>query len=71
MPKLIHVEGLPEPVADAIAETYLSPENLRDLPSRPGTVIGTLRRVEIYEERCANTANIESMSGGILETTEN
>ena len=63
MPRVIDLEGLPEPVAQAIAETVLSLKSqcqteaaraanpLKDLPSRSGKVIGTLRRVDIYEER--------------------
>jgi hypothetical protein len=63
MAQVIDLDGLPEPVAQAIAETVLNlksryrtstaqeSEPLRDLPSHPGRVIGSLRRVEIYEER--------------------
>ena len=65
MPQVIDLEGLPQPVADAIVATVLnlrnsyrvdSPQNHEDriqkeLPSRSGTVIGDLRRVDIYDER--------------------
>jgi len=63
MPEVIDLEGLPEPVAKAIAETVLNLKRryrtksgktsklLKDLPSRSGKVIGSLRRVDIYEER--------------------
>jgi hypothetical protein len=63
MALVIDLEGLPEPVAKAIVETVLNlksryrakgekaKKHLRDLPSRPGKVIGSLRRVDIYEER--------------------
>jgi len=64
MPHLIDLEGLPEPVAKAIVETvhnlknrYQSETDIarskapKDLPSRPGRVIGSLRRTDIYEER--------------------
>ena len=63
MSQVIDLEGLPEPVAKAIAETVLTLKSryrtrtdgatkpLKDLPSRPGMVIGSLRRVDIYEER--------------------
>lgn len=62
MAHVIDLEGLPEPVAKAIAETVFnlknryraeSPERkpLKELPSRPGKVIGSLRRVDIYDER--------------------
>jgi hypothetical protein len=63
MAQVIDLEGLPEPVAKAIVETVLNLKSryrakrekagnpLRDLPSRPGKVIGSLRRVDIYEER--------------------
>ena len=59
----IDLEGLPEPVAEAIAETvhnlknrYRAPHSqaltpYKDLPSKPGKVIGSLRRVDIYDER--------------------
>ena len=52
MSQVIDLEGLPEPVAKAIAETVLNlknryrasrgkpPEPHRALPSRPGKVIG-------------------------------
>jgi len=60
MAQVIDLEGLPGP---AIAETVLNVKRhyrrkrqdttkpLNDLPSRPGKVIGSLRRVDIYEER--------------------
>ena len=63
MPRVIDLEGLPEPVAKAIIETVLNLKNRyrdetgvdnkppKDLPSRPGRVIGSLRRVDIYEDR--------------------
>jgi hypothetical protein len=65
MPHLIDLEGLPEPVAGAIAETVLSLKTLyrdhgnpapvanrmKDLPSRPGRAIGHLSRADIYDER--------------------
>jgi hypothetical protein len=65
MPQVIDLEGLPEAVANAIAETVvnlknqyrtppqeqLAPKPLKELPSRPGKVIGSLRRVDIYEDR--------------------
>ncbi len=65
MPQLIDLEGLPEPVAKAITETVLNLKNQyreqaqekqpakvqKDLPSFPGKVIGSLRRVDIYEDR--------------------
>jgi hypothetical protein len=63
MAQVIDLEGLPDPVAKAIAETVLNLKSryrtqsgkttkaLRDLPSRPGKVIGSLRRVDIYDER--------------------
>ncbi len=64
MAQLIDLEGLPDQVAKAIAETVLNLKNrysnppgerdgaepLKDLPSRPGMVIGSTRRVEIYDE---------------------
>jgi hypothetical protein len=63
MPHTIDLDGLPEPVAQAIVETIL---NLKtryreeteqtartnvDLPSHPGRAVGSLRRVDIYEDR--------------------
>ena len=63
MAQVIDLEGLPDPVAQAIQETVLNlksqyrtksnrPEKPhQDLPSHPGKVIGSLRRVDIYEER--------------------
>jgi hypothetical protein len=63
MAQTINLEGLPDPFANAIAETVLNLKSryrkrnnstakpLRDLPSRPGKVIGSLRRVDMYEER--------------------
>jgi hypothetical protein len=63
MAQVIDLEGLPEPVAKAIEETVLNLKSqyrtksdqpvmpLKDLPSGPGRVIGSLRRVDIYEER--------------------
>lgn len=57
--KEINVEGLPEPVARAIETVVMMlrqqlrpPGNHREqvkLLARPGTVIGTLTREEIYE----------------------
>ena len=63
MAQAIDLGGIPEPVARAITETVhnlkmcyrarpserLTP--LRELPSRPGKVIGSLRRVDLYDER--------------------
>jgi hypothetical protein len=63
--KIIDLDGLPEPVAKAIVETVLNlksqyrsanneqraDEPLKELPSWPGKVIGSLRRVDIYDER--------------------
>jgi hypothetical protein len=64
MPQMIDLDGLPDPVAQAIVETVLNLKSRyqvrtgdtiskprKDLPSRPGRVIGSLRRVDIYEER--------------------
>jgi hypothetical protein len=63
MAQTIDLEGLPDPVAKAIAETVLNLKSryrrksdkaakpLKDLPSRPGKATGSLRRVDIYEER--------------------
>ena len=62
MAQVIDLEGLPDAVAKAIAETVVNlksryrakpeqPKPLKDLPSRPGKVIGSLRRVDIYDER--------------------
>ncbi len=62
MAQVIDLEGLPDPVAKAIAETVVNlknryrlksvqPKPSKDLPSRPGKVIGTIRRVDIYDER--------------------
>ena len=62
MAQVIDLEGLPEPVAKAIAETVFNlknryrakseqPKPLKDLPALPGKVIGSLRRVDIYDER--------------------
>ncbi len=62
MAQVIDLEGLPDAVARAIAETVVNlknryrakreqPKPLKDLPSRPGKVIGSLRRVDIYDER--------------------
>lgn len=62
MAQVIDLEGLPDPVAKAIAETVVNLKNRyhlksvqptpsKDLPSRPGKVIGTIRRVDIYDER--------------------
>ena len=59
MSQVIDLDGLPDPVAKAIAETVINlknryrvknepPRQLKDLPSRPGKVIGSLRRVDIY-----------------------
>jgi hypothetical protein len=64
MAQTIDLEGLPDLVAKAIVETVVNLKSrypvkaasaaarpLKDLPSRPGRVIGSLRRVDIYEER--------------------
>jgi hypothetical protein len=63
MAQVIDLEGLPDPVAKAIVETVLNLKSRyrtqggkttkppRDLPARPGKVIGSLRRVDIYDER--------------------
>ncbi len=63
MAQAIDLEGLPEPVANAIAETVsnlkeryralrdTTSEPRKNLPSHPGTVIGSLRRADIYDER--------------------
>jgi hypothetical protein len=63
MAHVVDLDGLPEPVATAIIETVLNlksryrassevtPKPAKELPSRPGKVIGSTRRVEIYEER--------------------
>ena len=65
MAQVIDLEGLPEPVAKAIAETVSNLKNQYrtadkdahaaeppiDLPSFPVKVIGSLRRVDIYDER--------------------
>ena len=64
MAHVIDLEGLPEPVAKAIVQTVLNLKNQyrtpaeplevrqqKDLPSYPGAVIGSLRRVDIYGER--------------------
>lgn len=61
----IDLEGLPEPVAKAIAVTVLSLKNQyrianeerhalkppEDLPCWPGSAIGELHRIELYDER--------------------
>jgi hypothetical protein len=63
MAQLIDLEGLPDPVAKAIEETVLNLKSryraksdkplmpLKDLPCGPGKVIGSLRRIDICEER--------------------
>jgi hypothetical protein len=63
MSQVIDIEGLPDPVAKAIEETVLHLKSryrakcdkplmpLKDLPSGPGKVIGSLRRADICEER--------------------
>ena len=63
MAQVIDLEGLPDRVAKAIEETVLNLKSrygamsnapvtpLQDLPSGPGEVIGSLRRVDIYEDR--------------------
>jgi hypothetical protein len=63
MRQVIDLEGLPDFVAKEIAETVLNLKSrynamsgkatkpLQDLPSHPGKVIGSLRRVDIYAER--------------------
>ena len=62
MSQVIDLEGLPDPVAKAIAETVIQlkrryrPKSVetkpfKDLPSRPGKVIGTIRRIDIYDPR--------------------
>jgi hypothetical protein len=63
MAQVIDLDGSPDPVANAIAETVVNlknryraknqqppPKPLKDLPSRPGKVIGSLSRVDIYDE---------------------
>jgi hypothetical protein len=62
MARIIDLEGVPDPVAMAIVETVLNLKGryrrrsdktakpLKDLPSRPGKITGSLRRVDIYEE---------------------
>lgn len=61
MPQMIDLEGLPEPVAKAIVETVTNLKNryraaelavkpAKDLPSHSGSLIGSARRVEIYDE---------------------
>jgi hypothetical protein len=62
MAQVIDLDGLPDPVAKAIVETVVNLKNRyrlnkaeakpgRALPSRPGKVIGSTRRVDIYDER--------------------
>jgi len=63
MAKVIDLGGLPDPVAKAIEETVRNLKSnydtgnakpaapLKDLPSGPGKAIGSLRRVDIYDER--------------------
>ena len=63
MANVIDLEGLPDPVAKALVETVLNLKSQyrmdnaqrgqtpKDLPSRPGKVIGSLRRVDISEDR--------------------
>ena len=63
MAQFIDLDGLPEPVAKAIADTVVNlktryratpkEENRprKTLPSRPGRAIGSLRRVDLYKER--------------------
>lgn len=62
MAQVIDLEGLPDPVAKAIAETVVNLKDrygvkrarlkpVKDLPSRPGKVIESIRRVDIYDER--------------------
>ena len=62
MAQVIDLEGLPDPVAEAIVETVtqlkkryrlksVETKPAKDLPSRLGKVIGTIRRVDIYGER--------------------
>ncbi|MBZ5618247.1 MAG: hypothetical protein LAQ69_05840 [Acidobacteriia bacterium] len=66
MAQVIDLEGLPDPVATAIEETVRNLKSrygaesakpvapLKDLPSGPGKVIGSLRRVDIYEMKSAS-----------------
>jgi len=64
MAQVIDLEGLPDRVAKTITETVVNLKNwyrakgdkrpstpVKDLPSRRGTVIGSLRRIDIYDER--------------------
>jgi hypothetical protein len=63
MAQFIDLEGLPEPVATAIIETVINlksryqPQTEREtespkaLPLGPGKVIGSLRRIDLYEDR--------------------
>lgn len=64
MAQTIDFDGLPDPVAQAIVETVLNLKSryqakaastaekpFKDLPSRPGRIIGSLHRADIYEER--------------------
>ena len=65
MAVVINLEGLPDPVADALVDTvlhlrarYKVPAEppattwpLKELPTAPGRAIGLSRRVEIYDER--------------------
>ena len=63
MPQQLNLDGLPLAVANAIVETVAHLKNqykaahqkeagIRpELPSRPGKVIGSLRREDLYDER--------------------
>jgi len=64
MAQVIDLDGLPDFVAKEIAETELTLKSryramsggkttkpIQDLPSLPGKVIGSLRRIDIYAER--------------------
>lgn len=63
MTNIIDLEGLPAPVARAITETVLNLKNtyretkppavkpVPELPISPGSVIGSLRRIDIYDEQ--------------------
>jgi hypothetical protein len=63
MAQVIDLDGLPDIVVKEIAETVLNLKSrygairgkttkpLQDLPSHPGRVIGSLRRIDIYAGR--------------------
>ena len=62
-PNLIDLEGLPEPVSNAIALTVetlkhryrptasLPQKPAGELPSCPGRAVGSLRRIDLYTDR--------------------